>query len=160
MSSCKFIYICIYENPFIKRSVLIKKIDDKFKVKYTLNDISKIYKQLKLTFKKPKYRIIRNIEFLDELIKKRQDFVTKIKEEDIHKIISIDESGFNDTTNKTKGLSKKGSAIYCPVKAKKHQNVSLIMAITTKQIIYHDEITTSLDGKIFFIVVAKATTSY
>ena len=84
------------------------------------------------------------------MIKKRQEFVTKIKGEDIHKIISIDKSGFNGTTYKTKGLSKKGSSIYCPVKAKKHRNVSLIMAITTKHIIYHNEITTSVDGKIFF----------
>ena len=78
----------------------------KFNISYNLNQITKIYKQLKLTYKKPKYRIIKNIEFLDELIKKRKDFVTKIKEEDITKIISIDESGFNKLIQKSKGLSR------------------------------------------------------
>ena len=42
----------------------------KFNISYNLNQITKIYKQLKLTYKKPKYRIIKNIDFLDELIKK------------------------------------------------------------------------------------------
>jgi hypothetical protein len=35
-----------------------------------------------------------------------QDFIIKIKEEDITKIISIDESGFNKLIQKSKGLSK------------------------------------------------------
>jgi transposase len=102
----KFIYECIYNDPFITRSQLSLKINTKFNINYNLNQITKIYKQLKLTYKKPKYRIIKNIEFLDELIKKRKDFVTKIKEEDITKIISIDESGFNKLIQKSKGLSR------------------------------------------------------
>ena len=100
----KFIYECVYNDPFITRSGLALKIKTKFNINYNLNQITKIYKQLKLTYKKPKYRIIKNIEFLDELIKKRQEFVTKMKEEDITKIISIDESGFNKLIQKSKGL--------------------------------------------------------
>ena len=67
----KFIYECIYNDPFITRSQLSLKINTKFNINYNLNQITKIYKQLKLTYKKPKYIIIKNIEFLDELIKKR-----------------------------------------------------------------------------------------
>jgi len=102
----KFIYECVYNDPFITRSQLAIKIKKKFNISYNLNQITRIYKQLKLTYKKPKYRIIKNIEFLDELIKKRQEFVTKIKKEDIKKIISIDESGFNKLIQKSKGLSR------------------------------------------------------
>jgi transposase len=146
----KFIYECIYNDPFITRSQLSLKINTKFNINYNLNQITKIYKQLKLTYKKPKYRIIKNIEFLDELIKKRKDFVTKIKEEDITKIISIDESGFNKLIQKSKGLSKRGSTIHCPVKSVKNINVSLIMAITTEKILHHKELTESVNGDIFF----------
>jgi len=147
----KFIYDCIYNDPFITRSQLSLKINTKFNINYNLNQITKIYKQLKLTYKKPKYRIIKNIEFLDELIKKRKDFVTKIKEEDITKIISIDESGFNKLIQNSKGLSKRGSTIHCPVKSVKNINVSLIMAITTEKILHHKELTESVNGDIFFL---------
>ena len=146
----KFIYECVYNDPFITRSLLALKIKNKFNINYNLNQITKIYKQLKLTYKKPKYRIIKNIEFLDELIKKRQEFVTKIKEEDITKIISIDESGFNKLIQKSKGLSKRGSTIHCPVTSVKNINVSLLMAITTEKIIHHKELTDSVNGDIFF----------
>ena len=146
----KFIYECIYNDPFITRSQLALKIKTKFNISYNLNQITKIYKQLKLTYKKPKYRIIKNIEFLDELIKKRQEFVTKIKKEDITKIISIDESGFNKLIQKSKGLSKRGSTIHCPVKSVKNINVSLLMAITTEKILHHKELTESVNGDIFF----------
>ena len=146
----KFIYECVYNDPFITRSYLALKIKNKFNISYNLNQITKIYKQLKLTYKKPKYRIIKNIEFLDELIKKRQQFVTKIKEEDITKIISIDESGFNKLIQKSKGLSKRGSTIHCPVTSVKNINVSLLMAITTERIIHHKELIDSVNGDIFF----------
>lgn len=150
-----FIYKNIYENPFIKRSELIKKIKDKFDIKYNLNQISKIYKQLKLTFKKPKYRVIKNIKFLDELIIKRQEFVTNINKENIDKIISIDESGFNSLIKKLKGLSKKGSTIHQPISSIKNNNVSLIMAITTNKILHSTEITSSVNGEIFFSFIKE-----
>jgi transposase len=150
-----FIYKNIYENPFIKRSELIVKIKDKFDIKYNLNQISKIYKQLKLTFKKPKYRVIKNIKFLDELIVKRQEFVTNIKKENIDKIISIDESGFNSLIKNVKGLSKKGSTIHQPVSSIKNNNVSLIMAITTNKILHNKEITSNVNGEIFFSFIKE-----
>ena len=73
----KFIYECVYNDPFITRSLLALKIKDKFIISYNLNQITKIYKQLKLTYKKPKYRIIKNIDFLDELIKKDRILLQK-----------------------------------------------------------------------------------
>ena len=149
----KFIYECVYNDPFITRSLLSLKIKDKFNISYSLNQITKIYKQLKLTYKKPKYRIIKNIKFLDELIKKRQEFVTKIKGEDMSKIISIDESGFNKLVNKSKGLSKKGSTIHCPVTSVKNINVSLLMAITTEKILHHKEFKESINSDIFFTFI-------
>ena len=74
------------------------------------------------------------------------EFVTKIKGEDMSKIISIDESGFNKLVNKSKGLSKKGSTIHCPVTSVKNINVSLLMAITTEKILHHKEFKESING--------------
>ena len=48
-----FIYDCIYNDPFITRSQIALKIKTNFNIKYNLNQITKIYKQLKLTYKKP-----------------------------------------------------------------------------------------------------------
>ena len=50
----KFIYECVYNDPFITRSYLALKIKNKFNISYNLNQITKIYK-------KPKYNIIKNI---------------------------------------------------------------------------------------------------
>ena len=48
-----FIYDCVYNDPFITRSQIALKIKTNFNIKYNLNQITKIYKQLKLTYKKP-----------------------------------------------------------------------------------------------------------
>ena len=63
-----------------------------FKIQYNIklsqNSISKIYKKLNLTRKKPRHYIVKSIDFLDKLIVKRNEFNMKMKNIDINKIIS------------------------------------------------------------------------
>ncbi len=102
------INLLVSNNPFITRQMIINTINDKYKTKLTLNNVSKIFKRLNLTRKKPKYHVVKSLEYLDELIIKRQKFKNDISKIDFNKIISIDESAFNNLNNNNKGLSKKG----------------------------------------------------
>ena len=79
----------VYDNPFITRKIIIDAINDKYKIKLTLNYVSKIYKKLNLTRKKPKYHVVKTIEYLDELIIKRKKFKDDMSKIDFNKIISI-----------------------------------------------------------------------
>ena len=72
---------------------------------------------------------------VDNLIIKRKQFNDEIKNKNIHKIISIDESGFNKNLSTNYGLSEKGVKINMPIKPKLNKNISLILAITTNNIL-------------------------
>ncbi len=81
----------------------------------------KFLKKLNLTRKKPKYHVVKTVEYLDELIIKRQKFRNDISKIDLNNIISIDESSFNNlnnNNNNNRGLSKKGKAINLPCNEK------------------------------------------
>ena len=110
----------VYENPFITRQSIIDSINLKYKIKLSLNYISKMYKKLKLTRKKPKYHVVKTIEYLDNLIIKRDQFKKDMSKIDLNKIISIDESSFNNLNN-NRGLSKKGKLINMPCNEKKNK---------------------------------------
>ncbi len=69
--------------------IIIDTINNKYKIKLTLNCVSKIYKKLNLTRKKPKYHVVKTIEYLDELIIKRKKFKDDMSKIDFNKIISI-----------------------------------------------------------------------
>lgn len=130
-----FIKHLIYINPFIHRKQIILDVYIKFKITLTLNNISKIYKILNMTRKNPKYHIVKNIKYMDELIEKRKIFLEKVNQLNINKIISIDESGFNKLLPFNKGLSIKGTNIHVPVKCKVNKNISLLLAITTNGVL-------------------------
>ena len=131
-----FIKNIIYINPFITRKEISEKVLFNFNIKLTLNNISKIYKKLNMTRKKPKYHIIKNQDFMDKLIEKRKIFLEEISKENINKIISIDEAGFNKLLSNNKGLSIKGTPINIPIKQKLDKNISLLLAITTSGILH------------------------
>lgn len=130
-----FIKKIIYNNPFITRKEILEHIYIKFNIKLTLNNISKIFKILNMTRKKPKYHIIKSVKFMDELIEKRKIFSNEMSNKNINKIISIDESGFNKLFSINKGLSEKGRKINIPVKQKLDKNITLLLAVTTKEIL-------------------------
>jgi hypothetical protein len=135
----------VYNNPFISRQMVIDAINDKHKIKLTLNCVSKIYKKLNLTRKKPKYHVVKTIDYLDKLIIKRQKFKDDMSKIDLNKIISIDESSFNNLNNNNKGLSKKGKAINMPCNEKKIKNNSLICAISVDKIMHYEIHETSVN---------------
>jgi transposase len=130
-----FVKDLIYKNPFITRNEVIEYIYLQYKIKLTINNISKLYKILKMTRKKPKYHIIKNQKFMDELIEKRSLYNREIKNKNINKIISIDESGFNKLFSIHKGISEKGTKINIPIKQKLDKNISLLLAVTTNGIL-------------------------
>ena len=109
-----------------------------------------------MTWKKPKYFIVRNINHLDEISKQRTLFRENIAKLNIEKIISIDESGFNTSIdNNIKGLSEKGKPLCIPIKIKKNQNISLIMAISSKSVINSECYETSVNSNIYFEFIKK-----
>ena len=140
----------VYNNPFISRQMVIDSINNKHKIKLTLNCVSKIYKKLNLTRKKPKYHVVKTIDYLDKLIIKRQKFKDDMSKIDLDKIISIDESSFNNLNNNNKGLSKKGKAINMPCNEKKIKNNSLICAISVDKIMHYEIHETSVNSEIFY----------
>jgi len=140
----------VYNNPFIARQMIVNTINDKYKIKLTLNNVTKIFKKLNLTRKKPKYHVVKNIEYLNELIIKRQKFRNDVSKIDLNKIISIDESSFNNLNNNNKGLSKKGKGINMPCNKKRIKNNSLICAISVDKIIHYEIHETSVNSEIFF----------
>jgi transposase len=146
-----FIKNLILIDPFIKKYDIINHVKNKFNIKITLNNITIIYKKLNLSFKKPKYFPIKDLEYLEELIKKRKQFTDDINKENIHKIISIDESSFNKYISYKKGLSEIGKRIHIPLNNQvKYKNISLIMAITTSNIVHHELINKYVDSDIFY----------
>ncbi len=146
----KDIKILIDNNPFITRNMIIDSINAKYDVKLSLNSISKIYKKLNLTRKKPKYHVVKNIEYLDNLIIKRNDFKKNMSKIDLNKIISIDESSFNNLNNNSNGLSEKGKRINLPCSEKRVKNNSLICAVSIDKILYYEIHNTSVNSEIFY----------
>jgi len=146
-----FIKKLINIDPFIRRSDIIFHVKNQFNIKLTLNNISKMYKKLNLTFKKPKYFPIKDLNFLEELINKRKKFIEEISKEQIKKIISIDESSFNKSISNVKGLSNKGDRLHVPIKNQvKYKHVSLIMAITSEKVLHHELLDNYINGNIFY----------
>jgi transposase len=73
---------------------------------------------------------------MDKLIEKRKLYLNEINKENIDKIISIDESGFNKLMSINKGLSPKGSKIHVPIRQKLDKNITLLLATTTKGVLH------------------------
>jgi len=149
----------VYNNPFITRNMVVETIKIKYNTKLTINNITQIYKILKLTRKKPKYHVVKNNDYLDELIKKREEYKKEMSKIDIKKIISIDESSFNNINNTGKGLSKKGKAINMPCTNKRVKNNSLICAVTINQIIHHEIHETTVNSDIFYNFINNLITN-
>ena len=114
-------------NPYYIRPEIIVLIKNKFNVKFSLKKLRKIISNLKYTYKKSKYLIIKNRDYIDKLKLLRKQFIATIKLIPIDKIICIDESGFN-TLYKThmKGHSLKGKHLLLPINEKKFKNNSLL----------------------------------
>lgn len=146
----KFIYNTIFNNPFITRYEISCLVYDKFKIKLNKNEITKIYRRLNLSFKKPRKYCIKNENFLLELHKERIKFREEIMLKTIDNIVSIDECSFNTMNNKSKGLSPIGNAIHLNINEVKIKNISLLLAINNKGMIHQEIIKTTVNSSIFY----------
>ena len=107
----EYINMLIYNKPSICRIDVINAVKQEYNVVLTHKNITKIYRQLNLTYKKPKRMVVKDSAYLNNLIAKRADFNSKINLLDMDKIISIDESGFNKST----GYAKRGLSKHTPI---------------------------------------------
>ena len=131
-----FLIKLLEKNPFLHKKELVLLLSAQFNIKFNINKINLLILKLRYTYKKPRQYIVKNIDFIDKLIQERQQFSENIKKCQLDKIISIDECGFKKLENHTKGLSKKGVAISIP-KDIEYNNISAIMAITTKNVLHY-----------------------
>ena len=146
----KFIYSTIFNNSFITRYEISCLVYNKFKIKLNKNEITKIYRRLNLSFKKPRKYCIKSENFLIELHKERIKFREEIMLKTIEYIVSIDECGFNTMNNKSKGLSPVGNAIHLNINEVKIKNISLLLAINNKGIVHQKIIKTTVNSSIFY----------
>ena len=140
----------IYKNPFLSRLDVITNIENKFNIRFKFRDIKNIYKYLKLTRKKVRELVVKNETYLNELTIKRNNFIYSIKDIDINKIISIDETSFNRKINNNKGISRKGENIYVPIDSLYTKNITLILAITNTNIIHNEIYENNVNGNMFY----------
>lgn len=151
-----FIKKFIYDNPFITKNEIKKIIKDEFNLKLSNKKIDKIFKQLNLSKKKPKKYIIKNIDYVQQISKLRDDFLSKIKKENINKIISIDETGIkNFISNNIKGYSPKGEQISIPCTNLSFKNQTILFAITTEKIISYDIYDENVNTELYYNFINK-----
>ena len=137
-------------NPFYTRVEILTLIKKKFNVKYGLKKLRKIISKLNLTYKKAKYMVVKNRDYINELELKRKTFNEDVKKLDKDKIICIDESGFSSIYGTyKKGHSIKGKHLLIPINEKKFKNQSLLMAITSETIIEYSVQTDKINSIIF-----------
>jgi len=138
----------VEQYPFHSRKEYALLISNKFNINFKDYNVSSLIKKFKYSYKKPRKYIVKNIKYIDELIKKRKLFQEQINLEIQSKIIAIDESGFNKLFNLSKGLSKKGKVINIP-KTEDSKNISLLMAINNTNIIHYNVSEQKINGLIY-----------
>ena len=145
-----FIFNLIKNNPFITRYEVSCLVYDQFKIKLNKNTISKIYRKLNLSFKKPRKYCVKNEIFLNNLHEERKKFKNEIFKKNINNITSIDESGFNTMNTRSKGLSPIGEALHINVNEIKIKNISLLLAINIQGIVRQEIIKETINSNIFY----------
>jgi transposase len=146
-------YIDLY--PTASRLEIRTYIYNDFKILISLSSVTNIFKKLKLTRKKIKYQIIKNLDYLKDLNIKRKEYKEYFKDKYYNKLIFIDEIGFGISNMKDKGLSKKGKSIYLPDKTKFFKNLSMIMSLNSNSIIEYDIYDKAIDSYKFFNFINK-----
>ena len=152
----KFINKFVHDNPFISKNDVKKIIKDEFNFKLSNKKINKIFKHLNLTKKKPKKHMIKNYDYINEISKLRDEFINKIKKENINKIISIDETGIKSfITDYLYGYSKKGTKINIPLTNLSFKNQSIIMALTTENVLTYEIIDDNINSNYYHNFIDK-----
>ena len=152
----QFIIELYKTNPFYTRQEIQSLIKTKFNLKLSLKKLRKIINVLGFTYKKAKYLVIKNRNYIDELKEKRIKFKENIESIDIKQLIFIDESSFNSLYGSNmKGHSIKGTQLLLPINEKKFKNHSLLMALSIEKIINYEIHENKINSEIFINFIKK-----
>jgi putative transposase len=144
----------VKSNPYITYYELKLKIKEQFNIQYYDHNIRQILKKLNLTRKKVKYIHKIDENKLKYITNRKKEYYDKIKNININKIISIDESAFIDNNlNYNYGLSEKGTKIYDNKNIYGNNKYSLLMAITSSKILNYNLYDTNINSNIFNIFI-------
>ena len=137
------------KNSRYTRKEIISILDSKHNIKISYSKLIKLFKIANITRKKIKKIVCKDKNFIENLSNKRKEYINNISNIPNNKIISIDESGFNNINNDY-GYSIKGTKIHEPVKQLRQKNISLLMAITEEEILKFELHENSINSDIFY----------
>jgi transposase len=125
---------------------LIREIKDKYGKTLNPNNIYYILRKQGVTFKKAKHRTIKKpIEYEQKV----QKLINDVNNVGPNNIISIDECHFETNMSPNYGWSKNGERTIFVKKSSRRDRVTLILAISSEKIIYHQMYTETVDSKTF-----------
>ena len=147
-------YLIIYNyiklNPLSRLKDIQYLLITSCKIKLSITKIFYILKELKITKKRTK-RIVRKSKlYAEKLEKQRLNYIKLVKNINFDNVISIDESGFTKEMFPHYGYALKGTKIIKKTTSQKHNNYSLIMAITNKLVIAHHITKGAVNKNIFY----------
>ncbi len=115
----------------------------------SISTIHRILKRLRITRKKVKRIVRKNINYQDKLESKRFEFIQALKKKDKNRVISIDESGVHKPMFPIYGYSTRGTWVIQQTTNQRQINYSLIMAINNKHVISHNIVKGATNKEIF-----------
>lgn len=141
-----FVASCINENPFYTTSQLAYSTSQAFNIKISRQRISKILKEINLTRKKARLKVIK-----PDTKSKVEDFkaaFNNINESVV--IYSIDESGFRTDECPSYGYSKRGTRLFVTRNNGSWKHYSLLMAVNNKGKVMHHVDNKSINNQTFY----------
>ncbi len=160
-----FLESIVEKNPMLTYKTFISLINTEFNIKLNNIKMKLILNKIQITKKRIRRRLIKSVDFLNQIIENRKKFKELIQKELIQNIISIDESGFNKLINSdTEGYSKIGTEINIPLPELTIKNTSLIMAVSIMGIINQEIIMDFVNKDVYFnfikTTIEKLKSSY
>ena len=142
-----YIRTYILKKTYFEYKILLKLINNKFKVSISKTSLYNTIKKLHITRKKIKRETV-----VKNKIKHNRDvrtFKKSIKDIPLNKIVSIDESHFNNEISAIYGWSQKGEEIREKLHIKKKVRYSLLCAVSNKKVVHYIVIKGSVNSEIF-----------
>ncbi len=115
----------------------------------SITTVHRILKSLRITRKKVKRIVRKTALYQTRLEKKRKQFINDMMNYNKQRVISIDESGIHKQMHPHYGYAPRGTMILQPTTSQRHQNYSLVMAISHERVIAHKLIKGSINTLLF-----------
>lgn len=131
---------------------LVRKVNKRFKCKYTAHNLYYLLKKLNITYKKAKRCIIIDKRKHTKEISKLIDTVNKIGHDNV---ISIDESHYQLNMNNTYGWNYKGSDVTFRNNNNRRLKISLLLAVSNRKVICKTIVKGSVNSNIFSQFIKK-----